>query len=439
MKKLLALSVTFVFCQAFALGAGAASPGAAGRDAANERHNILIISVDAMRPDHMSAYGYKRETTPNIDRLAERGVVFTSAYTHIPLTNPSIATLFTSMPPEETGVKRNGASLKEGLDTLPGVLGKYGYDTAAVVGCWALYGSRSGLEPHFNHYVDGSLEVMTELNARVVTKRAIKLFDQGLGEPFFLWAHYPDPHQPHFPQPGHEFAAPDGRPSNKEAVRDYYDSEIAYADHWIGVLLGDIERRGMLDNTIVVIMADHGEGLGENGVYGHGRGLYEPILKIPLIVAGPHVPEGLAVNVPVYMIDVAPSLVSYVLDKRVESMEGRDFTPAFEGRPIPEEVSSFFESYSVAIPDLPGRKLVNKLSKPVIIAMKAGDLKIIYTPKTGEFEIYDLASDPGEANNLADLDPNYYDILSDELLEWYRERHGKTAEDRRGVFRGKRR
>ena len=385
--------------------------------------NIILISVDAMRPDHMSCYGYNRNTTPNIDKIAEKGVIFTDASCLVPLTNPSISTLFTSLTPDENGVNRNGIPLPQGTKTLVNILGDHGYSTAAVVNCWSLHGSKSGLKDSFDYYMDGSTNVFLERNARESTRVSRKLLDTKLTEPFFLWVHYSDPHQPHTPRVGYlpkNIGLSGTELSEKRNMLAYgYDSELSYVDYWIGDLLKSIENDGISERTMLIIMADHGEGLGEKGASGHGRWLYQHILRIPLIVSGPLVPQGAKIDIPVHVLDVSPTILSYLNMPKLQKMEGRDLSPLMINNIDLMPKPFYFETYSVAVPDVPGFKKMGANSKPTAVGMRVGDLKITYSLKNHTFFIYDLKNDPNEETNLYDQEIEWSKFLSEKLKEHY--------------------
>lgn len=388
-----------------------------------DKPNIIIISVDALRPDHMSINGYPRATTATLDEVARSGVSFTDFSASVPLTNPSIATLFTSQSPDKTSVNRNGIPLRRGVTTLPGILRAHGYTTAAVVGSWALDGNRSGLARHFDYYDDHGLSFMIELDARTVTRRAQRLFSEKLEEPFLLWVHYSDPHQPHLPKPGHGFRG-DGM-TQAGRTGDYYDSELFYTDGWINVLLADLEAGGALDNALLVITADHGEGLGENGAYGHGRWLYQTTLSTPLIMAGPDIPSGEYFEAPARIIDVAPTIIAYIGIDPPADMEGRNLIPAMNREAELESPAMYFETYTVAVIDVPGFRTLGRNSSPTAVGLRVRDLKITYYFGRKEWEMYDLTYDPMEEHNLCDPDDPDFRDMAELLYRHYTERNRK--------------
>jgi arylsulfatase A-like enzyme len=266
---------------------------------------------------------------------------------------------------------------------------------------------------------------MMELDAGTLTRRVQALLDEGVSEPFFLWIHYADPHQPHLPPPGHGFRSDRIRGKKQSRTEDYFDSEVAYADHWIGVLINDLELRGLLENALVIITADHGENLGGQGsknFVGHGRALYQSILRVPLILCGPDLPAGERIDDPVQMLDISPTVLAYLDLPPGGEMEGRDLLPAImEGRAL-EPVPFYFETYSVAVPDFPGLDKLGAKTGPIAVGMRVGPIKITYGFWTRAWEMYNLDDDPGEQNNLFDPDDPRFRLLAEELREWYVQR-----------------
>lgn len=392
-----------------------------------DRPNIIIIGVDAMRADHMGTYGYPRNTTPNFDKLAEQGVKFTDATSHIPLTNPSAASFFTSLPPYKTGSVRNGIPVSKEVETLAGILQRHGYTTVSVAGCAPLYHSRSGLHHGFDYWIDDGLFFMLELNASIMTERAIEFFETELKEPFLFWTHFPDPHQPHRDYKGYSFKRepPPGIKGRNE-IEDGYDSEIAYCDHHAQLILNVLEEKGYLDNALIIITSDHGEHLGGGGSpVGHGRLLYQSVLNVPLIMKGPGIEGGKTIDEPVQLMDFAPTILSYAGIDAGENMMGRDLMPLIRNGVLPEPVPFYLETYSYMVPDIPIWKSAAKNSAPLLIGMRKGDYKIIYNFAGGKWELYNLAEDPHEKNNIFDKDTDKAEKMAHELGEWY-ERRGRA-------------
>jgi arylsulfatase A-like enzyme len=395
--------------------------------AASARPNVIIVTVDAMRADCLAAYGCRRGITPNLDRLAAAGVIFTDASCPIPLTNGSMTTFFTSKPPWLTGATRNGINMLPGNETLADILRAQGYTTAAVVASWPLQSFESGLARSFDFYED---EIQTPLyiyptlerEARWTTRRGQALLRRGLKEPFLLWLHYADPHQPHLPPPSlHNYAPASGQ--DRTAVERYYDQEVAYADHWIGVLFQDLQARGLLANALIVLSADHGENLGgQKKFFGHGRRLYSGILHIPFVLIGPGLEPGRRFNDPVHTLDFAPTILACLGLPPGKEMQGRDLMPAVRDGAALAPVPMFYESYGVAMMAPGLENPMRKASPPVVIGMREGNHKLIYTFKKNAWEMYDLGADPDEMTNLyRPADPEFQ-RLGEELRAYYAKR-----------------
>ena len=323
------------------LAAGIAFSAIAGVSLAADRPpSVLVITVDTLRTDRMSGYGHDRPTSPRVDDLMSRGARFTSARTIEPLTNPALSSMLTGLLPHEHAASRNGLRIEEGLDSLPKILARNGWRTAAVVANWTLKDNISGLGEHFEDYV----EVFTRrrwfgvVNARRpaadVTDEAVEWLGRHLDErahlPFLLWVHYVEPHAPYVFH--EEFAQRLGIEGRDPPRSDRYDTEIADVDHQIGRLLDQVERRIEGDRVIIVFTADHGESLGEHNEWGHGRDLYEPGLRIPMSFTWQGTVEQQVVESSAHIIDI-PSTVLDLLDLAVPpSFRGVSWAAALRGR-----------------------------------------------------------------------------------------------------------
>ena len=391
-----------------------------------ERPNVIILSVDAMRADHMGYYGYPRNTTPNLDRVMSQGTAFMDASALTPLTNPSIASFFSSLPAYQTGSVRNGVPVRRDLETLPGILRAHGYTTAAVVGCAPLQASRSGLAKDFDHWLDGGTEVLLMLEAGMMTRRALSLIRRGLPEPFFFFIHYPDPHQPHVGMPGFSFRKVPPAGERRSLIEDYYDSELARCDHHAGRILDAMQEKGYLDNALIIVMSDHGEHLGgdEKGGIGHGRKLFQSILRIPFTMTGPGLPAGKELEAPVQMLDFAPTILDYLGLPRGREMQGRSLMPLILDDKPPEPVPFFFESYSVMVMAVlePVQRFIGKRSPAVITGVRDHDLKLIHVFKNNVWEMFDIRKDPEETNNLFRPDDPESRRMAEILYDWHQKR-----------------
>lgn len=351
------------------------------------RPDIVVITLDTVRADRLGCYGNRSGLTPHIDRFAERAVVFEDASCAVPLTLPSHATIFTGRYPTATGVRNNGTFvLPESETTLAEMLLARGWRTGAVIAAFPLQ-SRYGLAQGFQIFDEdlpppptgsgaGFSVHFNERDARTVTDRALSVWARLTGGPRFLWVHYFDAHAP--------YAAPE--PWGSAHATDPYEGEIAYVDSEVGRLLEAIDRGA--PDAVIVLAADHGEGLGEHGEKTHGVFVYQSTIRVPLVIrALGRWPEGKRVPQPVTLADIVPTILRLTGAGAPADLDGADLGPALNGtKPPGREV--YAESY------LP---LLQFRFSPLTM-IRDGPLKYIDAPTV---ELYDLGSDPGETRNLA--------------------------------------
>lgn len=351
--------------------------------------NVLLISVDTLRADRVSSYGFPRRTTPNIDAVAAEGVLFRHAYSPVPVTLPAHASMLTGTLPPWHGVRDNlHRRLPDSSLTLAEVLKARGLTTAAVVSSFVL-DRRFNLSQGFDHYDDRFQKVHTisALNERKgdETTRVAKAWLAEHGrEPFFLFLHYYDPHDPY--EPPEPFASP--------WKDDGYAGEVAFADHCIGQVLDELRRLGLYEQTLIVITGDHGEMLGEHGELNHGYFIYESALKVPLVFRVPgSTRKPRQVDLPVSLTDIMPTVAALMGAAVPERTHGQDLSSwlsgagaAGRGRPLYAETVTATRYYGA-----------NSL-----LAVIADGWKYIETTRP---ELYDLERDPGETLNLAGTEP----------------------------------
>jgi arylsulfatase A-like enzyme len=351
--------------------------------AAESGWNLLLVTLDTTRADRIGAYGYAAAATPHLDALAREGVRYVRCYSPVPLTLPSHASLLTGLWPPRHGVHANGTQLlAEEASTLAEQLLARGYQTAAVVGAFVL-DRRFGLAQGFEHYDDDlsgaeapGRFAYAERDARRVTDAALRWLDGRRRGPFLLWVHYFDPHAPYSP-PGDDPAL---------AVHLPYDAEIAFVDGELGRLLRALEIEGAA-RTLIVVTADHGEGLYEHGEATHGLFAYESTLRVPLLVRFPDRRQaGSVIERPVSLVDVLPSVLDWLGEPVPEELDGERLPLA---REIPGELprALYFENEGPA-------QLFGWSPQWGIVL---GEHKFIQAPRP---EFYDLASDPGELRDL---------------------------------------
>jgi choline-sulfatase len=410
---LLASSAAFV-ALLLAPGPGAADASAvdaapAGRRVAAHRSppNVVVITVDTLRADRLSGYGYERPTSPAIDRLLSGGARFDQARTVEPLTNPACSSMLTSLHPHEHGATRNGLRMRPKLDSLPKVLDRQGYQTAAFVANWTLKDKISGLGEHF----DLLEEVFTrkrwlglfaaEATAEDVNEAAIEWLDGHAGRrrPVFLWIHYVEPHAPY--ELHDKQARRLGIAKAGASKSDRYDTEVAYVDQAVGTLMRRIQGdRRLAGNTLVVFTSDHGESLGEHDYWGHGRHLYEPGLRIPLAFHWPGRIRPQQVAAPATLLDLAPTVLGLLGHEVPEGFRGYDWSGVLDGREQPDPARrTWYQAHKGAVLSIqeagPARK-----DGLLELAMVTGTTKEIVQLVEREHHVFDLRRDPGERRNL---------------------------------------
>jgi choline-sulfatase len=356
-------------------------------DDAPENPNLILVTMDTVRADHLGSYGYAAAETPSLDRLAAEGVRFAQASSPVPLTLPSHASLLSGLLPPHHGVRNNGAgAFPEGTATLATFLAGQGYRTGAFLGAFVL-DRRFGLSRGFEVYDDeverapgAAVFLEAERPGHQVMDRALAWLGREDPRPFFLWVHLYDAHAPYAPPPAWRARHP-GRP---------YDGEISAVDEQVGRLLVELGRRGLAGSTVVAVTADHGESLGEHGEDTHGLLLYEPTLHVPLLVRAPGVAKR-TVETPVSLVDLGPTLTG-LLGKTFPApagrgLDGRDLSEALRGGSEPAPADLYAETRYPAV-----------FGWSPLTALRRREVKYI---SSGSPELYDLRRDPRETTNLA--------------------------------------
>jgi len=348
--------------------------------------NVLVITIDTLRADHLGCYGYDKIRTPNIDSLARDGARFERAYTPVPITLPSHTVIFTGTFPTASGIHDFSANrLSAQTITLAALLKDRSYTTGAVVAS-AVLDSRFGLNRGFDFYYDhfdfnrlqeSNLDEM-ERPANVVTDLALDWLRQNAGKRFFFWLHLYDPHYPYVPP----------APYNMEYRANPYDGEIAFADAQLGRVLQFLKTKGLYDRTIIVLSGDHGEGLGEHGEKTHGFFIYNSTLHVPLVVHAPGLRPRI-VSAPVSTADVMPTLLEELKMPVPSQVQGLSFVKLMEGK----------ESDPATSRGIYGETFLPRLhfNWSELRGFRFSRYKFIEAP---EPELYDLEKDPGELQNL---------------------------------------
>jgi len=412
--------------------------------------NVIVVGIDTLRPDHLGCYGYERATSPNIDEFAAAGVLFENTASQAPWTAPSFATIFTSLYPSQHGSMDVSSRIRESVPTLATMLKERGYATGAVINAPAL-------KPEFGLSRDFDFYDMTPLGGRRgdgTTRDALAWIDEVRGGPFFMFVHYFDPHIPYGPPPGYDdlfHKGYEGRiknpfdiddfsrareklfeemkvltPDDWAEIIDLYDGEIVYVDQAFGALIRGLEERGLTDDTVIVLLSDHGEEFFEHGGFEHGHTLFEELIHVPLIVSLPgKVREGARVRNQVRLLDVTPTVFDLLGLEPLAHFEGVSLVPYLTGEGSVEHRAGNLLpphiAYAEAIRLGAEKKSVTALPH-----------KLIYNLISCEQEFYNLAQDPGEAHDLIATGGGSLELLEQTLYRtllgidetWYVEMAG---------------
>jgi arylsulfatase A-like enzyme len=354
--------------------------------------DVLLITIDTTRADHLGMYGYERPTSPNLDKLAADGTVFVNGWAHAPSTRYSMPAILTGRLPLDVfyDFSVNWPGLLPRATTIAELLQPLGFVTGAFTNYdyferyrhfdqgFATYDNSNA---RLHHGVAGAGPEQTKgSSSKEQADAAIKFVDQHANERWFLWVHFYDPHYAYEPHPGQPSFG-----SDKEAL---YDGEIRYTDTHIGRLLDDLRAKGLYDKTVVVVTGDHGEGFGEHDVLFHGYHLYSPQTKVPLIIRVPGLPPRRATT-PAGHVDIMPTLVNLAGGQPAPDMMGRSLVDVLAGKDF-------------------DRVVFQQLSYENHHEMRGGvdrQCHVIYnvSPETS-WEVYRIDRDPLETEDLADDD-----------------------------------
>jgi len=357
---------------------------------ARDEVNVLLITLDTTRADHLGTYGNRRVATPHLDTLAGEGVVFERATTSAPLTLPAHASLMTGSWPMDHGVRDNvGFQLGDEQLTLAELLARNGFATFGAVGSFILH-RWTGIAQGFADFDDRfetddgrrSNQLTAQRDGATVAAAAIAWWEAHPGQRFFVWTHFYDPHHPY--EPPAEFA--------RRYPADPYAGEVAYTDSLVGRLLDDLRERGLYESTLIVVVADHGEGLGDHDEPDHGIFLYDTTLRVPLIVRVPGAEYRGRVETLACLADVMPTVVDYLGLPLPDDLRGRSLLAAMSGHEGDADALAYGEAFYARF----------HYGWAELRSMRDDRFKYIDAPRP---ELYDLRQDPGELLNVIDLHP----------------------------------
>ncbi len=354
--------VPLLFVALGLVACGGVEPGS-GPPAQPPRPSILLVTLDTTRADRLGFESNQFET-PHLDTLAARGLIFTQAYATAPMTLPAHTSMLTGLYPAKHGIHENGRFVSEEQSLLAGELRERGYGTAAFVSGYPL-SRQFGLARGFDHFDDAFADGQAERDAGSTTDRALAYLQQGSRDPLFLWVHFFDPHEPYAPP----------EPFRSRYPNDLYQGEIAFMDQELGRLVAGFEARTENGPSMIVVVADHGEGLGEHGEALHGNLLYQGVMRVPLVVAGSGISAGRR-TVPVSARRAYDTILGWA-----DGQESPGWLSGTE-EPVLGEAMKPYLQYGW---------------QPQTMGV-SGSLKVI---RSGETEIYDVETDPAESHDLA--------------------------------------
>lgn len=434
-RRRLVSSAVPAFCIGLCIGGCSAPPEP-------QRPNLVVMMIDTLRPDHLGSYGYRRPTSPHIDRLAARGVLFRNTVSVAAYTRAATASLFTGLYPSVHGAVSTHDSIAEGVPTLAEILKASGYQTLGLHlngNVAATFGFNRGFDfydsanreyrKHRGKLADDEGKPPWMLDDSAISWQVPSLLDELEAAPFLLYLHFIGPHAPYAPPKNATtfvegrltdtaerfYERPEKGPKGRNValinemikgrvpvdeltrrqIVDLYDGEIAFTDAQVGAVLASLEERSLLDNTVVVVTSDHGEEFWEHGGMSHGHSHYEELLRIPFLVAGPGIQEGKVIATPTSLIDIAPTLLELAGLEPSQGLPGRSLAHSLRRRRSePAERPRYAEGLLRF--DDTGR------AAGFFRSLHQGSSKLIIDGRKRIKYLFDLEADPGELVNQLD-------------------------------------
>ncbi len=423
--------------------------------ASRRTNKIILVTIDTLRADRVGVYGHARAKTPNMDALAKKSTLFSSAFCHTPITNPSHCSLMTGMYPGSHGVKTNGYPLPEKHSVVAELLSRGGYKTAAFVSGFSLVDQVSGLARGFDVYDDAWSKTRVERKAPEATEAALDWLESA-GDRFFLWIHYFDPHHPYAPPAPYNtfFRKPDPKvheeapaeavekwkkyaekarendffnvivkeertvETTPEKLRDnlaLYDGEISLVDSELGRFINALKDKGIYNDSLFILTSDHGEGFDHNYYYAHGDRLYDSSIHIPMMIKSQRKDiTRFLIEAPVGTIDLFSTILNFggvIIPKQNEGANLVDYMLGDKNDP-------YRDIYGYC-PELNRPRM----SLGQLRSLRNQQWKLIYRVKTNDFELYDMLQDPAELYNLEGSRVRIQNTLASKLLN----RHERMA------------
>ncbi len=369
------------------------------RSDVREIRNVVLISIDTCRADYLSCYGYKQKTTPNIDAIAQEGVLFENTISPIAMTLPAHSSMMTGTIPPYHGIHDNdGYILAKSNVTLAEILKEKGFTTGATIGAFVLdsqFGIAQGFDSYYDNFdEDINTSGIAERRGAEVSKYTMQWLEENSKDPFFLFVHYFDPHSRYVPP----------EPFASAYTSNPYAGEIAYVDSCIGQVIDKLKKLGLYESTLLIITSDHGESLGEHGEQSHGYFVYQSTVKVPLIIKVPGGPEGKRVIDITGLIDILPTVCSLKGIQLPSEVQGKDLSSYIFGKKIFAKKRSYYTE----------SLFPTKYNANSLLSLVTQQWKYIQTTRP---ELYDLVKDPKERKNLVKSQPQTARRLQNDLQQ----------------------
>ncbi|MFH1039270.1 MAG: sulfatase [PVC group bacterium] len=403
--------------------------------------NVILIVIDALRADHLGCYGYEKETSPHLDALAGRGVLFKNCYTQSTWTKPSVASLLTSLYPSRHGTTLHAQELPGELITIAEIVRDKGYITYGLVmnpnlkkifnfdqgfdffddhlmGDKLYYGVLRQLgqkPPYFLRIFKNRFNTHVRDNALLANTNIIPWLKKYNNQNFFVYIHYMDPHAPFTPPPPYNEMFPYVKGDKDSRTISRYDGEIRFVDVQINTLIGELKSLKIYDKTLIIITSDHGQAFGEHGDYGHGKTIYQDQLKVPLLIKCPgNFYGGRVVEGPVRSIDIVPTILDVLDISSDVPWEGVSVLPLIKNEKTKKSCGNIYIEENLDDTFILGGVIKNNEWKYILT--EKSELRDV--EKEGREELYNLTQDPEELNNLAHLESDVLETMRDFLVSF---------------------
>ncbi len=418
--------------------------GCAKRQPGGRIENVVLISIDTLRADHLGCYGYDRPTSPILDKFASKALLFEDVSTPCPWTLPAHGSLLTGLYPSRNGLRTRWEQLPDDVPTLAGLLQQHGFATAGIVNSHWL-SPTNGLHRGFEHFVYVK-EYADSPEPSKVEDEGLKWLADHSDKPFFLFLHYYDIHSDYasLPRYNEQFLRPYsgtingsteqlldiryGRipPPNQADVQhliDLYDASIRQIDDGMGRVFDVLEKKGLFNNTLVIITSDHGEEFMEHGAILHGRTFFQEVVQVPLIMRGPGLPDGRRIKSMVSLLDIMPTILSLLGITGPSSLDGIDLRQLWQNTRTKASDRILFGEADW------NNVVENETVDDIRRMVRRGRFKLHYDRVTKKVQLYDLLSDPHENTNVAAQNSATVDSLFEALQNFMlTEKSGGTVQ-----------